>query len=56
MDFCCMCSVEGLDGAARPRRVRMNSENSTNREERPKGEGVQNSQRGEAPAAGGRMT
>lgn len=39
-----------------PRRSRRNWENCTNREERPKGEGVQTSHRGAAPAGGGRTT
>ena len=56
MGFCCMCPVEGMGGSVRPRRDRMNSENSTNREERPKGVGVHTSKRGAAPAGGGRMT
>ena len=37
------------------RRARRKLENSIKREERPKGEGVHTSQRGEAPAGGGRM-
>ena len=55
MSGCCGRARGWVGLAFRWRRARRKLENSIKREERPKGEGVRTSQRGEAPAGGGTM-